>query len=156
MHIGDEINVIPSLLHVPVNTMMQKIKSFIHSELFKYCIVGGTTTLVDLAVFYLLCEVGGMNATLSNVISISVSIAYAYVANKLFVFQTHCPDLSALMGEIGRFVSGRLGTMALEIGMVFVLCDLFGMDGFAGKLTTQVVIFVSNYMLSKFWAFKSK
>ncbi len=119
-------------------------------------IVGGTTTLIDLALFFILCEVLGLNATLSNITSITVSMLYAYVANKFLVFRTHCETKRELWEEFAKFVSSRIGTMGLEIGSVFVFSDLLGVDGMISKLGTQVIIFVANYLLSKFWAFRGK
>ncbi|HAK18012.1 MAG TPA: GtrA family protein, partial [Lachnospiraceae bacterium] len=89
------------------------------------------------------------------VLSISISILFAYVANKLFVFRTHCGSFGTLLLEIAKFWSSRIGTMLLEIGGVFVL-TMLGWDGFASKLATQIVIFVANYLLSKFFAFRGK
>ena len=63
--------------------------------------------------------------------------------------------VGTLLLEIAKFWSSRIGTMLLEIGGVFVL-TMLGWDGFASKLATQIVIFVANYLLSKFFAFRGK
>ena len=136
--------------------MIEKIRKLATGEFMRYVLVGGTTTLLDLAVFYVLCEVRGIDPTVGNVISIVIAMLYAYVANKLFVFQSHCADGKELAGEFARFVSGRLSTMALEIGSVFVLCNLLGIDSFIGKLLTQGIVFVANYLLGKFFAFRNR
>lgn len=135
--------------------ILKKIRNILHTEFFRYCVIGAATTLLDLSVYYVLVEIFRYDPNICNVISISVSIMFAYVANKLFVFRTHCGSFGALLLEIAKFWSSRIGTMFLEIGGVFVL-TMFGWDGFASKLATQIVIFVANYLLSKFFAFRGK
>ncbi len=135
---------------------MRRIKELLTGEFGRYVVVGGTTTLIDLALFFVLCEMLGLNATLSNITSITVSMLYAYVANKFLVFRTHCETKRDLWEEFVKFVSSRIGTMGLEIGSVFVFSDLLGVDGMISKLATQVIIFIANYLLSKFWAFRGK
>ncbi|MDD6715252.1 MAG: GtrA family protein [Firmicutes bacterium] len=134
---------------------MKKIRNILHTEFFRYCVIGAATTLLDLSVYYVLVEIFRYDPNICNVISISASIMFAYVANKLFVFRTHCGSFGALLLEIAKFWSSRIGTMFLEIGGVFVL-TMLGWDGFASKLATQIVIFVANYLLSKFFAFRGK
>ncbi len=136
--------------------MREKVHHFIHSEFFRYCVVGGTTTLLDLVVYFVLCELLHWDPTLSNVLSIGVSIVYSFFTNKIFVFRTSWNDNRAVFGELWKFVSSRLGTMALEIGLVFVFANLMGYDGFVSKLATQFIIFIANYVLSKFWAFRKQ
>lgn len=135
--------------------ILKKIRNILHTEFFRYCVIGAATTLLDLSVYYVLVEIFRYDPNICNVISISVSIMFAYVANKLFVFRTHCGSFGALLLEIAKFWSSRIGTMFLEIGGVFVL-TMLGWDGFASKLATQIVIFVANYLLSKFFAFRGK
>lgn len=136
--------------------MREKVHHFIHSEFFRYCVVGGTTTLLDLVVYFVLCELLHRDPTLSNVLSIGVSIIYSFFMNKIFVFRTPWNEHRAVFDELWKFVSSRLGTMALEIGLVFVFANLMGYDGFVSKLATQVIIFIANYVLSKFWAFRKQ
>ena len=100
---------------------MKKIRNILHTEFFRYCVIGAATTLLDLSVYFILVELLHDDPNISNVLSISISILFAYVANKLFVFRTHCGSFGTLLLEIAKFWSSRIGTMLLEIGGVFVL-----------------------------------
>lgn len=132
--------------------MKNKLYSLIKGEFGRYIVIGTTTTLIDLALFYLLCEVLGVDSTVSNVISLGTSVLYAYVTNKLVVFRTKNSG-KALAEEFLKFIGSRAGTMLLELGGVFVLNEILGLDGFLSKLGVQVVIFVANYVLSKLFVF---
>lgn len=135
---------------------MNKIKELLFSEAFKYLVVGGLTTLVNLAVFALLSEVLKWDVTLSNIISIMTSIIFAYITNKIFVFESHCPDLKALCAECAKFIGARLSTMAIEVGGVFLTVNVIGQQPMVGKLETQVIVIVGNYFISKFFVFKKR
>lgn len=135
--------------------MKQKIHDLITGELGRYVVIGATTTLIDLALFYVLCEVLGVDSTISNIVSLGTSVLYAYVTNKVFVFRTRNKGRE-LLKEFLKFLGSRAGTMLLELGGVFVLNEILGLDGFASKLAVQIIVFVANYLLSKFFVFKKR
>lgn len=137
--------------------MKEKIHNLLHDgELFRYVIIGALTTVVDFVLFALMTKVLKWDGGFSNILSIAASMIFAYLANKAFVFRTHCGSLKELLAEIGKFFSSRIGSALLEIGLVFVLCDFMGLEPILSKLAVQIVIFILNYVTSKFWAFRKK
>ena len=127
----------------------------IGAETVRYIIVGGLTTLVNYSLFELMRAIIGIDVTVSNVTSISVSVIFAYVANKLIVFRRHSDSLAALALEFCKFVGSRIFTMALEIGAVFLFFNILGLDARLGKITAQVIVVVVNYIISKAIVFRS-
>lgn len=137
--------------------MKEKIHAVLNNgELLRYIIIGGLTTVVDFVLFMLMTKVWNMDGGFSNVLSIAASMVFAYLANKAFVFRTHCASVRELLAEAGKFFSSRIGSALLEIGFVFVLCDLLGLEPILSKLAVQVIIFILNYVTSRFWAFRKK
>ena len=127
----------------------------IGSETIRYIFVGGLTTLVNYGLFELMHAVIKIDVNVSNVISISVSVLFAYVANKLIVFRRHSDSLPALMIEFCKFVGSRLFTMALEIGAVYLFFNILGMDARIGKIVSQVIVIIVNYIISKAIVFRN-
>lgn len=127
----------------------------IGGETIRYVIVGGLTTLVNFGVFFILHEVLTIGANVSNVISISVSILFAYIANKLIVFKQHSTSFSELVLEFLKFVGSRLVTMALEIGIVAAF-DAVGWNATVGKAVSVVFVVIVNYFISKLLVFRKK
>ena len=123
-------------------------------EVLRYLIIGGCTTLVNFVVFTILVRLFYIDVTISNVTSVIVSILFAYVANKWFVFRSRCSSLSSLFAEFCKFVGARLVTMVIEVGGVYLLVNVIGQDELLGKLETQVVVIVGNYFISKFLVFR--
>jgi len=125
-------------------------------ETVRYLIVGGLTTLINFVLFVLLHEVMGLDDTFSNVTSISVSVLFAYVANKLVVFRQHCDSMSALALEFVKFVGSRLFTMALEVGVVLLFTRALGQSATPGKVVAMVIVVIVNYIISKLIVFKKQ
>ena len=142
--------------------MKQKIVALYRSvgaEAIRYVLIGGCTTLVNFGVFTLMTKCMGFDSTargvtVANAVSIVVSILFAYVANKLFVFRRHCPDLKNLVLECLGFICGRGIAMVMELVGVDLLVNRWGMAPLPGKLIMQVFVIVSNYFVSKFLVFR--
>lgn len=138
--------------------MWKKIKKIICSEAFMYLFIGGCTTLVNLVVFSVLTygtSLGNsdLGITISNVISIVLSILFAYVTNKLFVFHSKTNSFKELLYEMGKFIGARIATLVIEVGGVWLAVSVIGQDKMIGKLETQVLVVIGNYFISKFLVF---
>jgi putative flippase GtrA len=139
--------------------VLNNIKKFIFSEVFKYLFIGGCTTLVNLVVYGFLCYGTGMGEsqlgiTLANVISVFIAILFAYITNKTIVFCSKTNSLKELLCEIAKFVGARLSTMLIEVGGVWLAVSIIGQDKMIGKLETQILVVIGNYFISKFFVFK--
>jgi putative flippase GtrA len=133
-----------------------RIISLLTSEGMRYLVIGGCTTLVNLVVYAVLCRVVGLNVNVSNIISVSVSIIFAYVTNKLIVFRSHCSSWGELAAECARFIGARLATMAIEVGGVFLIYNVMHQDEMIAKLATQVLVVIGNYFISRFIVFRDR
>ena len=141
--------------------MPEKIKKLIFSQAFRYIFIGGCTTLVNLAVFWVLCNLtpfGKCDAgiTVANIISVAVSILFAYVTNKIFVFGSKTNSFLELALEMTKFIGARLSTMVIEVGGVWLTVTVLGQNEMIGKLETQFLVIVGNYFISKFFVFKNR
>jgi putative flippase GtrA len=123
-------------------------------ESLRYLFVGGLTTFVDYAAYLLMARALGADITVSNVISTILAILFAYITNKLFVFQSRTASKTGLVIEFFKFIAARLLTMVLEIGGVFLFVNILGQDDRLGKLEAIVIVIIANYFLSKFLVFK--
>lgn len=135
--------------------LKEQIMNIMKSEAFRYIVVGGCTTLVNLVVYTFLCKCINVNVDISNVISVVVAILFAYVTNKVFVFQSKCQNKHELFSEFCKFVGARLLTMVIEVGGVYVLYHWIGQDEIIAKLETQVIVLICNFVISKFFVFVS-
>ena len=136
---------------------MKKIKDLVlrlyGNDVVRYIFFGGCTTLVNLVCFFIFWNICHVNLNIANVISIVVAIIFAYVVNSKYVFQDKCETLKAHIQPFGKFVSARLLTMVIEVGGVWLLVEVMGMNGMVGKFCTQFIVLALNYIFSKFFVF---
>lgn len=134
--------------------MKDTIFSFLKKESVKYIIIGGCTTAVNFiffALFYNLLEIG---LNISNFIAISISIIFAFFANKLIVFSSKFESIKKTTEELIGFISGRLITMIIEITGVWLLVSVLTFNEYLSKLLIQIIVLILNYIISKFFVFK--
>lgn len=125
-----------------------------YREVILYVFFGGCTTLVNLGSYALLRVLTNWNYNLENILSVSLSILFAYWANSRFVFCSAAASWRARLAECAKFITARLSTMALEVGGVFVMVEFLRMRDTLAKLIIQFVVLALNYLFSKFLVFK--
>ena len=125
-----------------------------YQDVLSYLFFGVLTTVVNFLVYYPLTNLLGMNATLANVIAWAVSVAFAFVTNKPFVFKSHDWSASVVVQELTLFVGTRIGSGALETAMIFLLVDCLSLDGNIIKIAVSVLVVVINYIGSKLLVFR--
>ena len=123
-------------------------------EGIRYLFAGGMTTVVNFSLFAIMYEIMGIGDTISNVTSISISIVFAYVVNKQFVFSRRCNSMTELALEFFKFVGSRLFTMAVEVGGVWMFVRVLEVNAMLGKAVSQVLVVILNYIISKLIVFR--
>lgn len=136
--------------------MENMMKRIFAKEGVRYIFFGGCTTLVNLVSYALGRRVFGINMTTANVISIALAILFAYVVNKLYVFESRTGSWKELLAEAGQFIGMRLGTMFLEVFGVILLSCVWGMDDMIAKPLIQLVVLTLNYVFSKLFVFNKE
>ncbi len=133
-----------------------------HKELIHYIFFGGATTAVNWVVYALLVELLHADITLSNAIAWVAAVTFAFITNKLFVFESKSFAPRVILPEMATFLGSRVVSGLLEIWGPKLLMNaglaqpLFGIDGFAAKLVVSVGVIILNYILSKLIVFRKK
>lgn len=136
--------------------MLNKILELLrkYQDILAYLVFGVLTTVVNFLVYYPLTNLLGMNATVTNVIAWAVSVAFAFLTNKPFVFKSHDWSGSVVVPELTRFIGTRIGSGALETAMIFLLVDCLSLDGNIIKIAVSVLVVIINYVGSKLLVFR--
>lgn len=138
---------------------MLKIKKLYNKnkEIILYLIFGGLTTCINIVTYTIFAKIFNVNLIVSNIIAWIVSIVFAYVVNKLFVFNSKEKTLRKILKELSSFIFARVLSLVLfDIAAFALMINIFGINDLITKLITQVLIIVFNYILSKFIIFKKK
>ncbi len=133
--------------------MIKQIKKLFANETIRYIFFGGCTTLVNLVSYAILRSILQIDMTVANIISIALAILFAYVVNKVYVFESRTQGIKEMFKEASQFVGMRLGTMFIEVvGMIFLSC-IWGIQDMIAKILIQVVVLLLNYVFSKVFVF---
>ncbi len=129
-----------------------------YRELICYLIVGALTTAVSLGVYWLataklLDPEDPVKLQIANVVSWIAAVTFAYFANRTVVFRSKNGQVAK---EAGAFFLSRVGTLLLDMGIMFVAVTLCGMGDKLAKLIVQFVVIAANYLLGKFVVFRKK
>ena len=84
------------------------------------------------------------------------SVAFAFWANKVFVFKSPGWNRKVLSRELPGFVSARLLSLVFDWAFVLLTVKLAGMNDLVAKLISNIVVIVLNYFASKFWIFRKR
>lgn len=139
---------------------MNKVKELYqkYEEIIRYLVVGGLTTVVSLGSYYLavltvLNPDKPLELQIANIFSWVCAVTFAYVANRKFVFKSKNKNY---LKEISSFVSSRVLTLLLDMGLMFVGVTILKANDKIMKLIVQVVVTVGNYIFSKLFVFKKE
>ena len=129
--------------------MLNKLKAFIRSKkkLILYVIFGGITTVVDFAVSIALY--GLINHHAANVIAWVCAVIFAFIVNKIWVFQSKRRSFSAVFSELAGFCGGRVFSLLLQEGIFFLAVDILSFKALPIKFASAIVVVIVNYILSK-------
>lgn len=146
-------------------------------ELFKkyrepilYLIFGVLTTVVNY-VIYLPCSYFGLGWTFSTVAAWVAAVLFAYVTNRIWVFENRAHGLSGIVQEFSKFIIFRLASLGLDLLTMWFCMEVLRMDRLflpdiqlgdlspgevLAKTIAQVVVVVSNYIFSKCFIFRRR
>ena len=135
---------------------MKLLKSLFlkYRELILYVFFGGLTTLVNWAGYWLLADVFHVPYLWATAIAQILSILFAYVTNRIWVFESKAKGFSAVFWEMVRFFGCRAASFVLDL-----LCMRIGVGGLhindmVMKLLSNVIVVIVNYVFSKLIVFR--
>lgn len=152
------------------SSLKKLIQKLVNQETILYLVFGGLTTLVNLAVFWLMNRVLGEDlALVNNAAAFVAAVIFAYVTNKIFVFESRSWSAQTLRKEIPAFVGARLFSFGLEELLLWISKDVIRVGRYSivilgivigglmvAKILISVIVVVLNYFFSKLFIFKKK
>lgn len=133
-----------------------------HQEGMRYLIFGALSTVVNIlsyTIFATLLLKGIQNETLrvniSEIIAFILSVIFAYITNKRYVFNSQTKDFKDLLREITSFFSCRIFTEIISILMMNAAVWL-SINDILMKIISNIVVIILNFIFSKILIFKSQ
>ncbi len=138
---------------------MEKIKELYskNKELVNYVIFGGLTTLVNFICYFISTKLFSVDEVISNGIAWFVSVLFAYITNKIFVFESEKSGFKEIAIEMTTFFLSRVFSgICCDVGTFALMVKVFNINDVIAKIVTQIMVIVMNYVLSKLVIFRKK
>ena len=126
--------------------MNKLINKFLNRETIIYIVFGVLTTVVDFAAFGVLHYSCNMDELTANTIAWILAVAFAFITNKLFVFDSKSFKLKKLLKEIFTFVSSRIITLLLT-NVFLIFAGILNINMMFAKALISVAVIILNYIL---------
>ncbi len=125
-------------------------------EIITYLIFGLLTTVISILSFKLFNNLFGEGLYLfNNILSWIFAVSFAFVTNKIWVFESKEWKFPFILREILFFLGARVFSLIIEEIGLFLFIDTFAVfDTDISKLIMQVIVTILNFVLSKFLVFK--
>ena len=136
-----------------MRTLLHKL---INRETITYIIFGVLTTAVNYVTYYLLYKFTALDAIIYNTIAWAVSVVFAFITNKLFVFESKSWKIQTVLLEFFPFVVARILSLLLEEAFLLLTVNVMGIHELIAKIIISVVVVIVNYFASKFLIFRNK
>ena len=149
---------------------LDKLKKLLNRETILYIIFGVATTVVNYVVFHLLYNVlwHQENGLIANAAAFVAAVIFAFVVNKLFVFESKSWSLEVLKREIPSFLAGRIGSFGIEEAGLFLCEKVLKLGGVIAftigttaldwitlvKVALSFIVVILNYVFCKLFVFK--
>lgn len=138
-----------------ISTLYKKYK-----EIINYLIFGVLTTIVNLAVKYILLFTifdasNSLELQASIVISWIAAVLFAYFTNRNYVFESTNKNK---LKEFISFIIARLSTLLLEMVIMWFFVTLLKLNSdlyvIIFTMLAQIAVIIGNYIFSKLFVFK--
>ena len=130
-------------------------KNLKNKELISYLIFGIFTTFVNLFSYIVLTKLFGVEYKTATTAAWILSVLFAFITNKLYVFQSKNTNFKVITKEFGFFVLSRLLSYGLDISSMLLLVGVLETDDLTAKIIANIVVVAFNYVAGKFFVFKS-
>ena len=120
-------------------------------ELVLYVIFGTFTFLVNIIVYFFFKDLLGVNYIISNILAWFFSVLFAYVTNRIWVFESKSPNI---LKEMSLFFGGRIFSGVVDTALMYLFIDVMTIGDTISKIVVQIIVIILNYVFSKLIVFK--
>lgn len=142
-----------------MNKIFEEVKKLYlkYKEVINYLLFGGLATVVNFISYFVFARLIGLDEVISSGLSWFCSVLFAYITNKLFVFESKTETAKAFFTEMISFFLARVLSGALcDVGTFALMVRVFHINDIFSKIVTQVMVIIVNYFFSKLIIFRKK
>lgn len=126
----------------------------LNKEVINYLIFGVLTTLVNIITFWLFEDLLAFDYKLATTIAWVTSVIFAFITNKLFVFESKSTSVLVLLKELASFLFFRILSYFLDIFSMILFIEYLYFNSIIAKILANILVVIFNYIASKLIIFK--
>lgn len=135
-----------------INKVIELIKK--NKMIILYLIFGVLSTIVNIASYAISTKIFKIEYLISNIIAWILAVTFAYITNKIFVFESKTVEKKKLLKEFLLFYYYRIVTLIMEMIILYVCVDVLKFNDMIIKVIANILVIMLNYVFSKFIIFK--
>lgn len=138
---------------------MKKIKELYvkYKELINYIVFGGLSTVVNFVSYYISAKIINIDEVISSGISWFCAVTFAYITNKIWVFESKTDTKKDFFKEMIKFYIARVASGLLcDVGTFALMIKVLQINDIIAKVVTQIMVIIVNYIFSKLIIFRKK
>ena len=125
-----------------------------YREALLYLVFGGLTTVINIVVFFIL-RLFNIEIYISNIIAWILSVLFAFITNKVFVFESKNKSKKENTRELVSFFGFRILSLVFDMGAMYLLLQVLGINELISKVLSNILVIILNYIFSKIFIFKN-
>lgn len=124
-------------------------------EVINYLVFGVLTTAVNIVSYGFLSIIMDVDYRISTTIAWLLSVIFAFVTNKIYVFNSRGLGIRTLIKEFLSFMFFRILSYCIDLGMMIAMVEWLKMNDVFAKVLANIVVVVMNYFASRLFIFKT-
>ncbi|WP_277062205.1 GtrA family protein [Solobacterium moorei] len=132
-----------------MKNMLEKYKSILMYLFFGIC-----TTVINIVTYWMFYISLDFLNVLSTIFSWIISVLFAYITNKLWVFESRSFGKKVLVREIATFFGARFISGIIDLAIMFLFVDMLLFPAMIIKFISNIFVVIFNYVASKVVIFK--
>ena len=139
--------------HINLKTILGLYLNY--KEIVNYLVFGALAMAVNFISYFLFARILKIDEVISSGFSWFCSVLFAYITNKLFVFESKTETKKAFFKEMVSFLACRvLSGILCDVGTFALMVKVLKINDIFSKIVTQVMVVIVNYVLSKLVIFR--
>jgi putative flippase GtrA len=134
--------------------MIDYIKKY--KEVLLYLIFGVLTTIINIVTYGLFKNLLNIDYMVSNIIAWCLAVAFAYITNRIYVFNSKKNSNKDIIKEIILFITVRISSLVIDVLIMYVGVSILEFNDMLIKVLANVIVIIVNYIMSKLVVFKNK
>lgn len=125
-----------------------------YKGVIRYLFFGICTTIINIISYYACTYMIGWTVVSSTVVSWLLAVSFAFITNKIWVFESKTWNKGSVIKEVLSFFLCRILTGVLDLIIMIVSVKILGWSDILMKAISNIAVIMLNYIASRLFIFR--